>query len=171
MANTAPATRASHVGAAVTSQQAAITQEERPTAFAVYPGSVIRTDPVTRKVSAKILNGYQINNCIFAADSLASMLGFNQTSMPTVGSQVLILYTPKQSYVISGCGAEVVDNPTTFSVPASGDINFEILNDPAYGIRRTESSTSPAGGYTLARTFYPVKRSIPIIWACGFAFS
>lgn len=155
MAKTAPAIKASHVGAAVTSQQAAIAQEERPTAFAVYPGSVIRTDPVTRKVSAKILNGYQINNCIFAADSLASMLGFNQTSMPTVGSQVLVLYTPKQSYVISGCGAEVVDNPTTFSVPAAGDINFEVINDPAYGIRRTEASSAPAGGYTPGKDVLP----------------
>lgn len=155
MANTAPSVKASHVGAATSSQQSAVTQEERPTAFAVYPGSVIRTDPVTRKVSAKILNGYQIDNCIFASDSLASMLGFNQTSMPTVGSQVLVVYTPTQSYVISGVGAEVVDNPTTFSVPATGDINFEVINDPAYGVRRGEASLSPAGGYTPGKDILP----------------
>lgn len=155
MAKTAPATRASHVGASTSSQQAAVSQEERPTAFAVYPGSVIKTDPVTRKVSARILNGYQIDNCVFAADSLASMLGFNQTAMPTAGSQVLVVYTPTQSYVISGVGAEVIDNPTTFSVPATGDINFEVINDPAYGIRRGESALAAAGGYTPGKDILP----------------
>lgn len=155
MANTAPAIKDSHVGAATSSQQAAVTQQERPTAFAVYPGSVIRTDPVTRKVSARILNGYQIDNCVFAADSLASMLGFNQTAMPTVGAQVLVVYTPNQSYVIGGVGAEVIDNPTTFSVPASGDINFEVINDPAYGVRRGEAALATAGGYTPGKDILP----------------
>ena len=82
MAQTAPATVASSVGASTLSQQAAVSQAERPSAFAVYPGTVLQVDPVARRLSAVILNGYQIDNCLFAADSLASMLGFAQTSMP-----------------------------------------------------------------------------------------
>lgn len=155
MANTAPAARESHVGAAVSSQQAAVSQEERPNAFAVYPGRVIRIDPVARKMSVRILNGYQIDGCIFAADSLAAILGFNQTAIPAIGSHVLVVYTPNQSYVISGVGAGIIDNPTTFSVPATGDINFEVINDPAYGVRRSESDLAIAGGYTPGKDVLP----------------
>lgn len=155
MAKTVPAARASHVGASVPAQQAAISQAERPTAFSIYPGNVMQVDPVTRKLSVSILNGFQIDNCLFAADSLASMLGFAQTSMPAAGSQVLVVYTPGQSYAISGVGSNIVDNPEAFSVPATGDIEFETINDPSYGVRRIEEENSPSGGYTPGKDILP----------------
>lgn len=155
MAQTAPATVASSVGASTLSQQAAVSQAERPSAFAVYPGTVLKVDPIARRLSAVILNGYQIDNCLFAADSLASMLGFAQTSMPAVGSQVLVVYAPSQSYAISGIGSNVVDNPEVFSVPAAGDTALEVINDPAYGVRRASEDEVVAGGYTPGRDVLP----------------
>ena len=155
MSKTAPATIATDVGASVLSQQAAVSQEERPAAFAVYPGTVLQVDPVTRRMTVVILNGYQVDNCLFASDSLAAMLGFAQTSMPAVGSQVLVVYTPNQSYAISGVGSNIVDNPEVFSVPAAGDTSLEVINDPAYGVRRASEDEVVAGGYTPGKDVLP----------------
>ena len=155
MAKTAPAVKATHVGSSVSAQQIAVTQEERPTAFAVYPGNVMEVDPSARKLTVSILNGYIVEDCIYASDSIASMLGFTQTTMPPVGSQVLVVYAPGQSYVISGVGANVVDNPEAFSVPASGDVSMEVINDPAYGVRRVDDERVISGGYTPGKDVLP----------------
>lgn len=155
MAVTLKSTKASHVGPSIASEQTATGAGERPTAYSVYPGKVIRVDPVTRKLSVAILNGYQLTNCAFMADSLASLLGFTQTSLPVVGSQVLTVYTPSQSYVVGGVGAVMKDNPTVFSVPASGDPEFEVINDPAYGVRRGPQDLEIAGGYTPGKDILP----------------
>lgn len=155
MSKTSPAAIATHVGASVSSQQTAVSQEERPAAFSVYPGNVMEVDPVTRRLTVSVLNGYQIDDCIFASDSIASMLGFSQTSMPVIGAQVLVVYVPGQSYVISGIGANVVDNPEGFSVPATGDVDFEVINDPAFGIRRIEDDRVVAAGYTPGKDILP----------------
>lgn len=155
MAKTAAATKATHVGASTASAQTATTPGERPTAYSVYPGKVIRTDPVTRKMSVVIMGNVQLDGCTYMSDSLASILGFSQAGMPTVGAEVLTLYTPNKSYVVGGVGATVVDNPTAFSVPAAGDIDFEVINEPAYGVRRGEQDKMLAAGYTPGKDVLP----------------
>lgn len=112
-------------------------------------------DPVARKLAVTVLNDTKVNNCLYMSDSLAALLGFEQTTLPCVGSQVLVLYAPKQSYVLGGVGATRVDNPTVFSMPASGNVDGETINDPAYGVRRGEQDKDLAGGYTPGKDILP----------------
>lgn len=155
MPKTAPADRASCVGSPASSQQTASMAGERPTAYSVYPGKVVRIDPVTRKMSVVILNNYQIDNCTYMSDSLAALLGFAQSSLPVPGSQAMVVYTPKQSYVIGGIGAKTVTNPKAFTVPAAGDIEFETINDPAFGVRRGKQNKMLSPGYIPGKDILP----------------
>lgn len=112
-------------------------------------------DPVTRKLAVTVLNDTKVNNCLYMSDSLAALLGFEQATLPCVGAHVLVLYAPKQSYVMGAVGATRVDDPSVFSVPAAGNPDSEMLNDPAFGVRRGKQGKELAGGYTPGKDILP----------------
>lgn len=146
--------RVTHVGATQADQAAGTQAGSQLHAFNVYPGMVIGIDPLTRKLNVTTDINCDIEDCVLMSDSLAAIMGFEQLGMPEIGTRIIVLYTPTQSYVLSGIAA-AVDVPAVYSVPAGGYIDTCTLDDGALGVRRSETGKTVSGGGTPSRDLVP----------------
>lgn len=114
-------------------------------------------DMAARKLTVSVLNDVVVSNAVMMSDSLSSLLGFTQTNLPPVGAKVLLVYTPAISFVVGAYGSDFTDNPTLFSVPVGGDLEWESLNQRGLGIVRPKEAAVQAG-FTPGRDLVPGER-------------
>ena len=65
----------------------------------VYNGIVTKTNPMTQLMEVAIGN-HRIQNCIYAAQALASIFGVTTTSVLPVGTPVIVAYTGASAYPV-----------------------------------------------------------------------
>ena len=152
--STTPPVTSRRIGAQASTMETRTQASERPTEGAVYTASVVSTDIGMRKLAVKTNSGDIIPNCTMMSDSLASMLGFSQIGLPPVGSDVLLVYTPKGSYVCGGSPTNI-SSPEEYSAPLAGEYDQEHVSDKAVGVRRSEEDESPGYGYQAPQDIMP----------------
>lgn len=120
----------------------------KPTPYSLYPGKVTEVDLQTRNINVQILGEFIVYNCKMMSDTMAMVLGFTSTSMPAVGTEVLVLYTPGgNSYVVGGTVPDMVAPPKAGRYAVAGDYSeeMEMVNKEEYGTKRSETEDEFVG--------------------------
>lgn len=66
----------------------------------IYQGVVAHVDYVSKRLTVCV-DDQLVQNCIYATNTIAALLGFASTQLPPVGSKVICLFTGTNNWVIS----------------------------------------------------------------------
>lgn len=113
------------------------------TSFNIYQGEVMFVDYLTKRLTVRV-NNQILENCIYAANSIAALLGFASTALPPAGSIVVCLYTTQITWVI-GTQPRKVRDIYKYDGDIAGPSEYSHIGDKAFASKHDDTSVIRPG--------------------------
>lgn len=125
----------------------------------VYFGIVKEVNLTTRRLTV-FINDQLVYNCIYAAGTIAGLLGFSSTQLPQVESTVLCLVTEDTTWVIGSQPIHVKNTETWSGAIAAGVSKYSQIGDEDFNRSFRESEQHIIPGYPMSRDLLPGEEEI-----------
>ena len=121
--------------------------------FGIYEGIVEEVDYLSKRLTV-FLNNRLVYNCVYAVNSIASLIGFSSTQLPGIGERVICLYTSQTTWII-GTQPHYKRNIKQYAGDITGAIDYSQIGDKDLGLKRKTNSIKINDGYPTSRDLLP----------------
>lgn len=126
--------------------------------FEVYEGIVEEVNYLTKRLTVYI-NNRLVYNCQYAANTIASLIGFSSTQLPAIGERVICFYSSQTTWVI-GTQPHYNRNIKKYAGDITGNIDYSQIGDKDLNKEISSKYLTINDGYPTSRDLLPGEQEI-----------